>query len=330
VGIRASTIVAVTAVFVTAHASLAAGTVEHGKFESPSLGVFKAFAVYLPQGYSGGGKRFPVIYLLHGWGVTENAWLAKSLDLPGAADEMRLQAIVVMPDGDRSFYANSVTPVDYESCLAGTPPKRNKNEDRKEFCVRFPHYEDYIARDLVKYIDKNYRTLPRREARAVVGESAGGLGAMHLAMRHKDVFSIAASHSGALALLYDGPKPYDASKVRLRSNFDTYPVGLKEPIEIFGTDIDRWRSYDPSSLVDSLRDGELAIYFDCGEQDETGFHDHAMLFDSRLREKGIRHEFVSVPGGHDESLWKERIKVSLRFIVEHFSSSGTYHSVDKM
>lgn len=302
----------------------AAGTVVHGRLESQALGVSKSYAVYLPEGYGRDSQRFPVIYLLHGWGVTETAWLSGSLDLPGTADGMHLKTIVVMPDGDRSFYANSVTATDYEACLAGVPPIRNRSESREDFCVRFPRYEDYIWRDVVAHVDKTYRTVPNRAGRALVGESGGGLGAMHLAIRHRDVFSAAASHSAPLALLYDGPRPYDGSKVRLRTNFQSYPPGLAEPIAIFGTDSERWRSYDPSSLVDTLRNGDLAIYFDCGEEDEPGFHDHALFFDARLRERGIEHTFVSVRGNHSDSLWKERIKVSLQFLVDHFKKLGTY------
>ena len=81
--------------------ALGDGTVLTKTFESPALGVEKAYRVYLPDGYDAGDRRYPVIYLLHGLGVTETSWTAPTLDLQGAADAMNLQAIVVMPDGDR-------------------------------------------------------------------------------------------------------------------------------------------------------------------------------------------------------------------------------------
>jgi S-formylglutathione hydrolase FrmB len=309
---------------VIANSADARGTVLARQIDSPALGVTKRYRVYLPDGYETSARRYPVIYLLHGLGVTEDAWVAPSLDLPGTADELKLQAIVVMPDGDRSFYANSVTPTDYDRCLKDASPKRNKEEPRETFCVRAPRYEDYIISDLVPHVDKHFRTIAKREARALSGESGGGLGAMHLAIRHKDLFAVAASHSAPLALLYEGPHPYEKTKVKLRTSFDSYPPGLSESIEIFGTDVSHWRAYDPSSLIENLRDGELAIYFDCGEQDEPGFHDHAMFFHDRLVTRGIRHTYVSTPGKHHESLWKDRLRFSLKFEIEQFTNAGVY------
>jgi hypothetical protein len=89
---------------------------------------------------------------------------------------MKLKALVVMPDRDRSFYANSVTPVDYGACLHSLPPGPNKAEKPAEFCVRFPRYEDYIVVDLIQHIDGKYRTVAKREARASRGSRLGDSG----------------------------------------------------------------------------------------------------------------------------------------------------------
>lgn len=112
----------------TALPAWAGGTVATETFYSQALGVNKAFRIYLPAGYTQSNQRYPVIYLLHGLGVTETAWTEKPLDLAGTAEAVKLRAIVVIPDGDRGFYANSVRPVDYEACLHEAEPKRNKNE----------------------------------------------------------------------------------------------------------------------------------------------------------------------------------------------------------
>jgi S-formylglutathione hydrolase FrmB len=302
----------------------AQGTVLSETFYSPALGVRKAYKIYLPEGYTESGKRYPVIYLLHGLGVTEAAWTQKPLDLAGTADAMKLKAVVVMPDGDRSFYANSVTPLDYDACLHSIPPGPNKSEKPEEFCVRFPRYEDYIVVDLIQHIDGKYRTLAKREARAISGESAGGFGAMELALRHKDLFGSVASHSGFYSLLYAGPHPYRRDQVVFRDTIDPNIRNLQDRINVFGRDIANWRAHDPLSLVDDLKDGELAIYFDCGEQDEFGFHDQALLFHDGLTQRAIQHEFVSIPGRHDEALWAKRIKYSLQFHADYFGRAGTY------
>ena len=315
--------IAMTLVCVACNAC-AGGAVERGIFDSPALGVKKAYRIYLPEGYTNGNQRYPVIYLLHGWGVTEDAWVSPDLDLPRAADAMRLHSIVVMPDGDRSFYANFVTQPDYEQCLKEVNPRKNRNEKREDYCVRRANYEDYIVYDLVKFVDSKYRTVATRQGRALTGESAGGAGAMQIAMRHKEVFSSAASHSGGVARLYEGPRPYDRTKVKLRSDFSSYPPGMQELIPIFGTNIKTWRSYDPPTLAEGLRDGDLALYFDCGQQDETGGYEMARYLHDRLTELGISHDFKPVPGHHNDEFFKQRMKFSLAFHVAQFTAAGVY------
>ena len=152
---------------------------------------------------------------------------------------------VEMPDGDRSFYANSVTPVDYEACLHSIPPGPNKSEKPEEFCVRFPQCEDYIVVDLIQHIDDKYRTLAKREARAISRESAGGFGAMELALRHKDLFGSVASHPRFFSLLYAGPHPYKRDQVVFRETIDPNMKILQERINGFGRDIANWRAHDP-------------------------------------------------------------------------------------
>jgi S-formylglutathione hydrolase FrmB len=112
--------------------------------------------------------------------------------------------------------------------------------------------------------------------------------------------------------------------VVFRTTIEPAPERWKERIAIFGTDIANWRAHDPFTLVGHLKDGELAIYFDCGEQDQFGFYDQALLFHDRLDELGIRHRFESVPGQHDEALWAKRIKYSLQFHTDYFENAGTY------
>lgn len=301
--------------------AVAGGVVLDGRFESAALGVQKNYRIYLPESYAGGTQRYPVIYLLHGWGVDEHSWTSPALDLAGAADASQLKALVVMPDGDRSLYANSLATADHQACLNDPNPQRNPREERSAFCVKTPRYADYIASDLVRHIDATYRTLARREARAISGESAGGFGAMSLAFRHPDVFSSVASHSGFLALLYAGPKPYAPGQATFFSRIAPDP-SKAEAEAIFGLDIDQWRRHDPYSLADQLKGGELSIYFDCGQDDPYGFHDHAVVFRDRLLALGIAHQFQSVPGGHDDALWRKQVVQSLKFHAAHFRAHG--------
>jgi S-formylglutathione hydrolase FrmB len=137
-------------------------------------------AIYLPPSYDRvPGRRYPVLYLLHGIFDTPEVWdrffkISERLDraiASGAVGEL----IVVMPAGSNDlgggFYRNS--------SVAGG-------------------WGDFVRRDLVSFVDANFRTLPRREARAVAGHSMGGFGAVWHAMTSADVFSVAYAMSPAL------------------------------------------------------------------------------------------------------------------------------------
>ncbi len=297
---------------------LADGTVSQATVNSAALGVTKSYVIYLPDGYAEGSTRYPVIYLVHGWGVDERTWSSPELEVQKVADGLNLQAIIVMPDGDRGVYVNSVTPTDYETCLQGSPPLRNPQEPRAEFCVRTPDYEDYMLTDIIPHIDSNYRTIATREARAITGESAGGLASMHLALRHTDLFASVTSHSGGLSMLYDPREGVALTSVENRP-------WLEEWVTMFGLNIDNWRQYDPYSLLDSLKSGELAVYFDSGTDDEFGFYQMALHFDERMTELGLDHSFVSVAGGkHDDAFFGSRITYSLEHHVSQFKQAKVY------
>lgn len=135
----------------------------------------RAVTVYLPPGYSRNPKkRYPVVYLLHGFAADHRAFMAgvysnmntrlsmDSLIRAGLVKEM----IVVTPNArnafDGSFYRNSV--------VTG-------------------NWEDFVYRDLVSFIDNKYRTIRDRSARGLVGHSMGGYGVLWVGMRHPEVFS---------------------------------------------------------------------------------------------------------------------------------------------
>ncbi|MES2603950.1 MAG: alpha/beta hydrolase-fold protein [Pseudomonadota bacterium] len=296
----------------------AEGTLTNDLIESPALGVSKRFNIYLPDGYANGSVRYPVIYLVHGWGVDEDSWSSAGLTVQKVADSMNLQAIIVMPDGDRGVYVNAVVPANYDACMLQEPPVRNANEPRQEFCVRNANYESYMVDDIIPYIDGNYRTIPAREARSITGESAGGLASMQLALRHKDLFASAAAHSGGVSMLYLPQEGRALTSMQHRPGFEEWEA-------MFGLDIEGWKQHNPYSLLDSLEPNELALYFDSGTEDEFGFYPMAVHFDQRLTELQLEHTFVSVPGGkHDDVFFSSRIPFSLAFQVEQFRKAGVY------
>jgi S-formylglutathione hydrolase FrmB len=296
----------------------AEGTVVSGTLESSALGVTKSYNVYLPTGYEAAELRYPVIYLLHGWGVTEDSWSSPPLDVQKIADAMNLQALIVMPDADRGVFVNALTPPDYAACMTAAPPVRNAREPRDEYCVRSGNYEDYLLAEIIPHVDARYRTVATREGRAIIGESAGGLASMHLALRHKDLFASAGSHAGLLDMLY---QPWDDTVVTAIAHRD----GFEEWEAMFGMDIAAWKQYDPRSLLDSLRPGELALYLDVGTDDEVGAYQQNLRFQQRLQELGLAHTFVPVSGGHhDDAFFGSRIPFNLEFQVQQFQNAGLY------
>lgn len=122
--------------------------------------------VLLPERYAtDSSRRYPVLILLHGFG-DHAASFSQYAGIAEAMSEAEAEFIVVVPDGDSKFGG---------SLYANSPTTGN--------------YEGFITGDLIDYIDSNYRTLPRREARGIAGHSMGGCGALKLGMKHADVFS---------------------------------------------------------------------------------------------------------------------------------------------
>jgi S-formylglutathione hydrolase FrmB len=125
--------------------------------------------VFLPPSYDKEkSRRYPVVYALHGYSIGAEQW-AGEIHIPqtieGAFAQGNSEMIVVLPDSktvhNGSMYSSSVTTGDFEN---------------------------FIAQDLVAYIDAHYRTIPSRLSRGLVGHSMGGYGASRIGMKHSDVF----------------------------------------------------------------------------------------------------------------------------------------------
>jgi S-formylglutathione hydrolase FrmB len=296
--------------------------VAHERFHSEALGVDKAVVIYLPRGYdSQPARRWPVFYYLHGLGGNETNWTQNG-KLDAAADQLGLAAIVVMPDGDDGFYVDSASKIDYDACMKdGTGLFLPDREPHDTTCVRARNYETYIAKDLVGWVDAHYHTLARRDGRAVAGLSMGGFGAMELAMRHPDEFAAAASHSGAIALLYKGPRPFAPGKTEIFSDVAGWgaaagPIGAWIQ-RVFGTDIADWKAHDVVELAGKLGPGKLALYFDCGTEDDFALQDNLQYVHEALTARHIDHEYFLGPGKHDFAFWSARLPHSLAFLRDH-------------
>jgi len=180
---------------ITVHGQSLEGNLEG---DSPDRDV----TVYLPPSYaSDQNRRFPVVYLLHGYGGREDTFTTRLASLQESGDRLAIaqgfsSAIVVTPSAytlhKGSMYSNSPTTGDWER---------------------------FIAEDLVAYMDKNYRTLPSRLSRGLAGHSMGGYGALRIGMKRPDVFGALYIMSACCLSANRNPRPetmaaVDAIKTR--------------------------------------------------------------------------------------------------------------------
>ncbi len=196
-------------------------TVEHIKIHGEALegnlegeAVDRDVIVFLPPSYAKErSRRFPVVYALHGYSIGAEQW-THEIHVPqtieGAFSQGAQEMIVALPDSktiyNGSMYSSSVTTGDFEN---------------------------YIARDVVAYMDAHYRTIPKRTSRGLVGHSMGGYGASRIGMKHSDVF-------GALYIMSPccmspmaggGPGPADQMKERAIAS-EKKVAGAKSPADL--------------------------------------------------------------------------------------------------
>lgn len=310
-------------------AALAIATPQHGTVRTDSLwssalGVVKHYLVYLPPSYATDpSRRYPVAYYLHGYAGNETNWVEQghsdaAMDslIAGGMPEM----IVVMPDGDNSWYTTWNSLGNNAVCRRDT----TRREPASTFCVPWPHYDDYIAHDLVDHIDSVYRTRADRAHRAIAGLSMGGYGAVELALEYPGVWSAAASHSGTLQLLYGGPHPYAGVDV-----YDTTMAQVHEATHqlepsvtlAFGRDLAGWRARDPLTRLERLRTTAPsmipALYMDVGRDDP--YVDENRAFAGALTTLDVAHTYTEYPGAHTWAYWSAHVGQSLAWIAKHIN-----------
>jgi S-formylglutathione hydrolase FrmB len=310
----------------------------------------QSVAVYLPPSYhTSPSKRFPALYLLHGFTGHINAWTKngyQGMSLRPLMDGMIKggkirEMIVVVPNGGNAYGGGFYT----NSNVAG-------------------NWEDYIYRDLVGYIDANYRTLARTESRGIAGHSMGGYGAVVLGMKHPDIFStVYALSPCCLGLEADlgeeNPAWLKAVRLTAREQLKREPQSLEEFFAVafvalsaaFSPDpgraplyVDfpyrerdgrlekndpahaRWRSKMPLYMVDESKQNLLklrGIFLDYGQKEEfSHIRVTTALFSKALAERGVPHVFEVYEGGDHSSRIRERVETRLlRFFSERLDFS---------
>ena len=250
------------------------------------------YCVYLPSGYDAGAsrnppQRYPVLYFLHGLGDNE-----QTLFNSGGwtlLDDLRNQHklgdfLIVAPEGRRSFYINSA-----------------------DSSVR---YSDFFLQEFMPHIERAYRILPGRAGRAISGISMGGYGALRFAFAHPELFSAVSAQSAAL--ITESPQ---ALNVASQSGAPLAAVLAS----VFGRPIsvEHWNDNNIFLLAkkNAVALKKLALYFNCGQDDNYGFEKGAAALHAELEKENVVHEYHAYAGDH-----------SLTYFLSHFAEVMEFHS----
>jgi enterochelin esterase family protein len=249
-------------------------------FDSKSLGAPVTYVAYLPADYETSKASYPVIYALHGMFENSAFWERRGL-APQYEELVKSgvapNAIVITVDGGNNLFVNS-----------------GKGK-----------YQDMVTKDLVEYIDKTYRTIAKREGRALLGVSMGGYGALNIAFSRPEVFGAVATHSAMLL-----------------TEIPTMEAGarggqMRAFTGVFGEPVDPavWKADDPLELAKTVDPKKApALYFDCGGQDRYGLFKGNEALHVILDGRKIPNDFSISPGDHGYEFVKSVFPKSLAFL----------------
>jgi S-formylglutathione hydrolase FrmB len=262
-------------------------------FKSRILGQAVHYCVLLPSGYDSAtakSTRYPVLYFLHGLGENEQT-LVKSGGW-NLVEDLRQQNkigdfLIVTPEGKASFYVNSA--------------------DGKV------GYSDFFLHEFMPYMETEFRIASGSRSRAITGISMGGYGALRFAFAYPELFSSVSAQSAAL--MTASPQDLDAA-VRSGTQLGRL-LGA-----VFGNpfSVAHWKESDPIVLAKKNRRAirKLAIYFNCGRDDDFRFEIGAEALHRQLDFEGIRHEYHLYPGDHSASYFLAHLGEVMQFHSKEF------------
>jgi S-formylglutathione hydrolase FrmB len=246
-------------------------------FHSNALRRDVTYRVYVPANPAP-GKKLPVVYLLHGGGEDYRNWSNQSDVAQYAAKGF----ILVMPDGDESYWMNE----------AGAPSER---------------YEDFVTKDLIADVESRFPARTDRGGRALVGISMGGFAAVDYALVHPDLFAFA----GALSPAVDVPfRPFNIRRIGQWLKFR----------RIFGPADSKERSArNPFELVQTASPSSTPyLYITAGEGEPLLGPIRRLV--SRLKQRGLAYEFHTKPGGHDWGEWNRQLSGCFSSLENHLTN----------
>ncbi len=225
--------------------------------------------VLVPETSSG---PFPVLYVLHGLSHDCSAW-TRNTGIERYAENYRF--MIVMPDSGRGYSADAPDGAAYETAM---------------------------VHDLIPFIDRTFRTDPRRAGRAIGGLSMGGYGALKFGLGRPDLFCSVTSHSCSRAVTWAHEPTFPEPK--FTQVFGPNPKGGPNDLFSVAEKIDR-------RLLPTL-------HMDCGTED--ALLEHNRRFHRHLESLDVPHQYAEFPGGHNWAYWDQRIQETLRFHANEFGA----------
>ena len=272
-------------------AQVSHGFVKEGlTIPSRILGREVRYTIYLPFDYESSERFYPVVYLFHGYGDNDMAWVQfgeMNLIVDEAIANREIPSmIVVMPGAGASWFINN-----YDGSV---------------------RYEDFFFQEFVPYVESHYRIRAEKFYRGIAGQSMGGFGSLVYAIRHPDMFAACASLGAAINTTDEIVSMDDKAWGR-------WPTSVYGP----GTGKERLTNhllmYNPIHLVetgDAERFKAVRYYLDCGDDDYLAVG-NAMLHVA-LTKKKIPHEFRVRDGAHTWGYWRSGLLEALKFIGTGF------------
>ncbi|MCW3787282.1 esterase [Plebeiibacterium sediminum] len=246
------------------------GTVSFRWYESKGNDKNRRLTVYTPAGYENNKDKYPVLYLLHGVGGDEEAWLgtgrsAQIFDNLISQGKM-VPAIVVMTNGNVVQEA--------------APGKGSNGLERPNFML--PHTMDgkfeETFQDVMDFVESNYRTINKKEGRAIAGLSMGGYHTAYISMNYPNKFDYIGLFSAAIGVR-PGPTP---------------------PSYIY-KDVDQ-------KLTQQKENGFKLYWIGIGS-DDVLIYKGMQNFRKNLDEKGFKYEYLETEGGHTWNNWRNYLSV---------------------
>ncbi len=259
--------------------------------DSKILGKRVEYSVYLPEDFELSNRKYPVLYLLHGYTDDETGWTqlgeVKTIADNLIGDPAVTPMIIAMPDAGLDWYVNSY--------------------DGKT------KYEDFFVEEFIPFIESTYRGRGTKKYRAVAGLSMGGHGTLIYAMKYPELF-VAAAPLSAAAWTEEDVKAFPQEDWERYFGFIFGPSTSTE---------DRINEHVRANLAHYLVQSEpveelksVKYYIDCGDDDFL--INGNMALHKIMKEKEIPHEFRVRDGAHNWTYWRTALPEVLKFVSASF------------